>query len=320
MMKYVSLTLILFVVLAMLLGCAGTIPTAFPPTTAPQPTAISQATIVPSTPLGANPPATVAASGCRLRLATTTSTADTGLLDAILPDFEKKFNCHVDVVAVGTGQALEIGSKGDADVVLVHARAQEDAFVKNGDAKERFDVMYNDFILVGPKEDPAQVIGTKTAKDAFKRIADTQSPFASRGDKSGTNTKELSIWASAGITPTKEMKWYNSLGQGMGETLLFANEGKNYTLTDRGTWLGTKAKLPNLTIVLGGDTILQNPDKALYNPYGVMAVNPDKHPGVNYEMAMNFVNWIISPEEQKIIGAYGVDKFGQSLFYPNASP
>ncbi|HZQ10546.1 MAG TPA: substrate-binding domain-containing protein [Anaerolineae bacterium] len=312
MMRYFSFALILFVGLTVLLGCAGTIPTAFPPTIAPQPTAISQATTAPQS--------TASASGCTLRLATTTSTADTGLLDAILPDFEKKFNCHVDVVAVGTGQALEIGSKGDADVVLVHARSQEDAFVKNGDAKERFDVMYNDFIVVGPKEDRAKVIGTKTAKDAFKLIADSQSPFASRGDKSGTNTKELSIWASAGITPTKAMKWYNSLGQGMGETLLFANESKNYTLTDRGTWLATKDKLPNLIIVLGGDTILQNPDKVLYNPYGVMAVNPDKHPGVNYAMAMNFVNWIISPEEQKIIGAYGVDKFGQSLFYPNASP
>ena len=298
LMKHFSFTLILFSLLAVMLGCAAPAPTAAP--------------IVQPTPAPAS-------TACALRLATTTSTADSGLLTAILPDFEKKFNCKVDVVAVGTGQALEIGSKGDADVVLVHARASEDKFVKEGNAKERFDVMYNDFVLVGPKNDPAQVAGTKSGKAAFKLIADTSSPFASRGDKSGTNSKELSIWASAGMTPTKEMKWYNALGQGMGETLLASNEGNFYTLTDRGTWLSMKDKLSNLVIVLGGETIDQNPDKALLNPYGVMAVNPEKFPSMNAALASNFVQWLVSPETQKAIGEYGKDKFGQALFYANAA-
>jgi tungstate transport system substrate-binding protein len=235
-----------------------------------------------------------------------------------VPDFESKFDCAVDVVAVGTGQALEIGSNGDADVVLVHARAQEDKFVSDGNARERFDVMYNDFVVVGPSADPAGVAGTSSAKDAFTTIADAEASFASRGDKSGTNSKELSIWASAGITPTAEMGWYNALGQGMGETLLFSNENGSYTLTDRGTYLAMRDRLPELVIVLGGETIDENPDKALYNPYGVMAVNPDKHPGVQFEMAMNFVRWIISPETQEMIGEFGADTFGQPLFYANA--
>ena len=263
-------------------------------------------------------PAAPAASGCALRLATTTSTADSGLLTFILPDFEKKFNCKVDVVAVGTGQAIEIGTKGDADVLLVHARAQEDKFVADSHAKERFDVMYNDFILLGPKNDPAKVNGTSSSVEAFKAIANATAPFASRGDKSGTNTKELSLWASAGITPTKDMGWYDALGQGMGDTLLFSNEKGMCTLADRGTYLSMKDKLPDLVVAVGGNSIAENKDKTLLNPYGVMAVNPDKHPGVNYDMAMNFVKWITAVDEQKVIGSYGVDKFGQPLFYPSS--
>jgi tungstate transport system substrate-binding protein len=254
-----------------------------------------------------------------LRLATTTSTADTGLLDAILPAFEKANNCKVDVVAVGTGQAIEIGRKGDADVLLVHARAQEDLFVSDGFARQRFDVMYNDFILVGPKADPAGAAGMTTAKEAFKAIMDKQALFVSRGDKSGTNTKELSVWTSLGITPTQAMAWYNSIGQGMGDTLIFANEKQGYTLADRGTWLATESKLPNLKVIVGGNTLTENKDKVLLNYYGVMAVNPDKYPSVSFDLAMKFVNWLISPEEQKIIGAFGVDKYGQPLFYANAS-
>ncbi|MBI5563486.1 MAG: substrate-binding domain-containing protein, partial [Chloroflexi bacterium] len=180
-----------------------------------------------------------------LRLATTTSTADSGLLDAILPEFQAKYNARVDVVAVGTGQALEIGTKGDADVLLVHSRKGEDKFVADGDAKERFDVMYNDFILLGSKDDPAKINGAATVKDAFKAIMAASAMFASRGDKSGTNTKELGIWSSMGVTPTKEMTWYQALGQGMGETLIFAYETKSYTLSDRGTWLSQRANLPN---------------------------------------------------------------------------
>jgi tungstate transport system substrate-binding protein len=290
------------------------VPTSAPavaPTQAPTkaPTAAPTATSIRSS---------IAGSGCHLILSTTTSTQDSGLLDFILPDFQKKFNCTVDVVAVGTGQAIAIGQKGDADVLLVHARAQEDQFVKDGHAKERFDVMYNDFILVGPKSDPAKIGGMKSSKDAFKAIMDAKTTFASRGDKSGTNTKELSIWSSISITPTKEMPWYNALGQGMGETLLYSDQQNAYTLTDRATWLATKDKLPNLVILLGGNNINENTDKDLLNPYGVMAVNPDKHPGVNYDMAMNFVKWITGVDEQKVINTYGVDKFGQQLFYASS--
>jgi len=266
----------------------------------------------------AQPTSKPAASGCTLRLATTTSTADSGLLTFILPDFEKKNNCKVDTVAVGTGQAIEIGTKGDADVLLVHARKQEDQFVKDGHAKERFDVMYNDFILLGPKSDPAKISGMASATDAFKAIAAAQAPFASRGDKSGTNTKELSIWAAASITPTKDMAWYNALGQGMGETLLTSNEKGAYTIADRGTYLSMKDKLSNLVIVLGGNSIQENKDKNLLNPYGVLAVDPGKHPGVNSDMAAKFVQWITSVDTQKMIGSYGVDKFGQPLFYADS--
>ncbi|NTU65854.1 MAG: tungstate ABC transporter [Chloroflexi bacterium] len=251
-----------------------------------------------------------------LRLATTTSTEDSGLLDNILPEFEKLCNCRVDVVAVGTGQAIEIGSKGDADVLLVHARKSEDKFVADGFAKERFDTMYNDFILLGPKNDPAKAASAASAKDAFQAIMDTQSTFASRGDKSGTNSKELSIWSSLGITPTADMPWYKALGQGMGETLTFANEQGVYTLADRGTYLAMKDKLPNLAVVVGGNTLAENKDKSLLNPYGVMAVNPDKHPGVKYDLAMQFIQWLNSVETQQKIQDYGKDKFGQSLFYP----
>jgi tungstate transport system substrate-binding protein len=254
-----------------------------------------------------------------LRLATTTSTADSGLLDAILPEFQSKYNARVDVVAVGTGQSLEIGSKGDADVVLVHSRKGEDQFVADGHAKERFDVMYNDFIVLGPQDDPAKVSGMATGKEAFKAIMDANATFASRGDKSGTNAKELSIWSSMGITPTADMPWYKALGQGMGETMIFANEQGAYTLSDRGTYLAMMDKLPDLAVVVGGNTIDENKDKSLLNPYGLLAVDPDKHPGVKYDLAMEFVKWMTSVDEQQKIGDYGKDKFGQSLFYPSSA-
>ncbi|HET7087138.1 MAG TPA: substrate-binding domain-containing protein [Anaerolineae bacterium] len=253
-----------------------------------------------------------------LRLATTTSTDDSGLLDAILPDFEARCGCRVDVVAVGTGQALEIGAKGDADVVLVHSRKAEDKFVTEGHARERFDVMYNDFIVVGPRDDPAQIAGLAAAKDAFEAIMNSQALFASRGDKSGTHSKELSIWSSLNITPTAEMLWYKSLGQGMGETLVFANEQRAYALADRGTYLSMSDGLPNLAVLVGGANLSENKDEALLNPYGVMAVNPDLHPGVRFDLAMQFIDWLTSPETQAKIGSYGADKYGQPLFYPNA--
>ena len=297
-------------------------PTAAPqpvaPTQPPAPTSVPAATATTAAPTPTSIRSSITSSGCNLILATTTSTQDSGLLDFILPDFQKKFNCKVDSVAVGTGQAIAIGQKGDADVLLVHARAQEDKFVADGHAKERFDVMYNDFILVGPKSDPAKINGMKSSKDALKAIAAGQATFASRGDQSGTNTKELSIWSSIAITPTKTMSWYNALGQGMGETLLFSEQRNAYTITDRATWLATKDKLPDLTVLVGGNSIQENADKDLLNPYGVMAVNPDKHPGVSYDMAMNFVKWITGVDEQKVINTYGLDKFGQQLFYASS--
>jgi tungstate transport system substrate-binding protein len=262
-------------------------------------------------------PATPAVSGERqvLRLATTTSTADSGLLDAILPDFEQRYNAKVDVVAVGTGQALKLGENGDADVVLVHARKQEDAFVAAGFGINRRDVMYNDFVIVGPSDDPAKIKGQPKAADAFKAIAAKQATFDARGDNSGTATKELNIWSSLGMTPTAQFGWYKSLGQRMGETLIAANEQKAYALSDRGTYLSMRDKLPNLLNLVGGATIDENKDKALLNPYGVIPVNPAKHQGIKAELAEQFAAWITSPETQAAIGAYGKDKFGQPLFY-----
>lgn len=292
--------------------------TPVPPTSAPAPTKAPEPTKPPATAAPTAVPTKATTGPCALKLSTTTSTADSGLLAAILTDFEKKFNCKVDVVAVGSGQAITNGQKGDADVLLVHDRKAEDQFVKDGYTKERLDVMYNDFIIVGPKTDPAKITGMKLGKDALKAIMDSKATFASRGDKSGTNSKELSIWATISVTPTKEMAWYNALGQGMGETLLFANEKPAYTISDRATWLAQAAKLPNLAIWVGGNNIKENADKDLYNPYGVMALDPAKHPGVNAAMAANFVKWITSIETQKLIGAFGVEKFGSPLFYADS--
>ncbi len=252
----------------------------------------------------------------KLILATTTSTADSGLLDFLLPDFEAKYNCDVQIIAVGTGQALATGAKGDADVVLVHARSQEDKFVADGDGVNRQDVMYNDFIIVGPPSDPAGIQGLPSAADAFAKIAQAKAPFASRGDGSGTETKEKAIWKAAGITPDPQSGWYFSLGQGMGDTLLFASEKGAYTLADRGTYLSMRGKL-NLAILVGGESIDQNADKTLLNPYGVIAVNPAKHPNVNYDLAMKFIDWLTSVETQKRILEFTVG--GQPLFYPDSA-
>ncbi|MEZ4541750.1 MAG: substrate-binding domain-containing protein [Chloroflexota bacterium] len=253
-----------------------------------------------------------------LRLATTTSTADSGLLDAILPGFEEANNARVDVVAVGTGQAIELGEAGDADVILVHARAREDAFVAEGHGINRRDVMYNDFVIVGPTADPAGVAGMPLASEALAAIAAANAPFASRGDDSGTHTKELSLWEAAGITPDPAGGWYNSLGQGMGETLTFANEAGAYTLTDRGTFLSMRDSLSDLAVMVGGDSIDGNADPALLNPYGVIPVNPDKSDAINNELAEKFAAWITSDAVQQQIGEFGVDTYGQPLFYPSA--
>ena len=250
-------------------------------------------------------------------LATTTSTADSGLLESILPVFEKANNAKVKVVAVGTGQALKLGQDGNADVVLVHARAQEEQFVADGWGVDRRDVMYNDFILVGPAQDPAGSKGLSTAAEALQAIASKQATFASRGDNSGTHTKEKDLWKKAGLEPKGD--WYKSLGQGMGDTLIFANEKGAYALADRGTYLSMKDKLPNLTILVGGASIKENSDQSLLNPYGVIAVNPARYPSVKFALAQKFMSWLTAVETQKLIGQYGVDKFGQPLFYPDSA-
>lgn len=239
----------------------------------------------------------------------TTSTENSGLFAYILPMFEKKTGIKVKVVARGTGAAIEMGKRGDADVAFVHAKEQELKAVEEGYFVNRHDVMYNDFVIIGPADDPAKIKGMKLAAEAFKKIA-ASSQFVSRGDNSGTNTKELAIWKKVGIEP-KGQKWYLEVGQGMEKTQRIANEKRAYTLTDRGTWLSTKDKDKlEMTIVLEGDPIL-------FNQYGVMAVNPEKHKHVKYKEAMEFVNWLISKEGQQAIGSFK-DKNGNPLFIPNA--
>lgn len=253
-----------------------------------------------------------------LTLATTTSTDDSGLLAELVPDFEARFGVRVDVVAVGTGQAMALGEAGDADVILVHSRAREDAFLANGHGTSRSDVMYNDFVLVGPASDPAGVGGLTLARRAFAAIALAEAPFASRGDDSGTHSKELSIWSDTGIQPDPRSGWYDSLGQGMGSTLSYANETGSYTLSDRGTFLSQRENLPNLRILVGGSSVDGNADPSLLNPYSVIPVSPAKG-GIEEELASEFAEWLTSVETQEAIAAFGVDTFGQPLFYP-ASP
>lgn len=244
-----------------------------------------------------------------LILATTTSTYDSGLLDYILPDFEATYNAKVDVVSVGTGQALALGESGDADVLLVHARAREDAFVEAGHGLIRYDVMYNDFVIIGPADDPAGIKGMTAAADALATIADAGATFVSRGDDSGTHTKEKDLWAAAEITP--EGDWYISAGQGMGEVITMSAELQGYTLSDRATYAARKAEGLELEVLVEGDP-------ALYNPYGVIPVNPAVHPGVNSDMAQAFALWIISLPTQDLIASYQRD--GTQLFVPDSIP
>jgi tungstate transport system substrate-binding protein len=239
----------------------------------------------------------------------TTSTENSGLFSYILPLFEKKTGIKVKVVARGTGAAIEMGKRGDADVAFVHAREQELKAVEEGYFVNRHDVMYNDFVIIGPSDDPAKIKGMKSALEAFKKIAGS-STFISRGDNSGTNTKEMAIWKKAGIDP-KGQKWYLEVGQGMEKTQRIADEKRAYTLTDRGTWLATKDKdRLAMGIVLEGDP-------TLFNQYGVMAVNPAKYAHVKYKEAMEFINWLISRQGQEAIASFK-DKNGNPLFIPNA--
>jgi tungstate transport system substrate-binding protein len=243
-----------------------------------------------------------------LILATTTSTVDSGLLDVLIPVFEKKTGTRVKTVAVGTGQALAMGEKGEADVLLTHAPGAEKKLVDAAVVVEYRLVMHNDFAIVGPPADPAGIKG-KPSPEAFSAIATKGAPFVSRGDDSGTHKMELSIWKNAAVTPAGN-KWYLESGQGMGATLLMTSEKKAYTLTDRATYLAQKSNL--------GLEILAEGDKALLNIYHVMMVSPEKFAKVNAAGAKAFVEFMVAPETQKMIGDFGKDKFGQSLFFPDA--
>jgi len=241
-----------------------------------------------------------------LRMATTTSTENSGLLKAILPAFESRSGMQVQVLAVGTGQALRLGCNGDVDVVLVHAPAAEQKFVDDGCGVNRRPVMYNDFVIVGPPGDPADIAQSRDAADALARIGKSREIFVSRGDDSGTNKKELALWETADVKP--EGSWYREVGQGMGKVLQMSGELEGYTLTDRGTWLAYRAKSPL--------KILFEKDPALFNPYAVIAVNPDRYPDSNYTGAMAFIGWLTSPEGQQRIADFRID--GQVLFTPTA--
>lgn len=240
-----------------------------------------------------------------LILATTTSTQDSGLLDVILPIFEEENNVKVKTIAVGTGQALEMGKKGEADALLVHAPKSEEEVVASGDATNRKRVMYNDFILVGPAEDPAGIKGMDI-KDAYIKISESDAVFVSRGDDSGTHKKELGIWTAAGITP--EGDWYVSTGQGMGQSLQVAAEKKGYILTDRATWLAQEKNLDTLELLVEGGEDLKN-------VYHVMQVNPEKHDKVNSTDAEKFVNFMVDAKTQDVIEEFGKKEYGQSLFF-----
>jgi len=243
-------------------------------------------------------------------VASTTSTQDSGLFEYLLPLFTKKTGIAVKVVAQGTGQALDTGRRGDADVVFVHAKSAEEKFLAEGEGVKRFPVMYNDFVLIGPKSDPAGIKGMKDVGKALTTIKDKQASFISRGDKSGTHIAELALWKASNIDIEKDKgPWYKSIGQGMGAALNTAQAGSGYVLSDRGTWLNFKNK--------GDLAILVKGDKRMFNQYGVMLVNPVKHPAVKKDLGQAFIDYLVSPQGQKDIANYKIN--GEQLFYPNAS-
>lgn len=244
----------------------------------------------------------------RLRMATTTSTEASGLLNALNPVFEKKHNAEVDVIAVGTGKAIKLGENGDVDIVFVHAPPAEKKFVEAGFGVDRTTVMHNDFVIVGPPSNPAGIAGSESAAEALRRIARSGETFVSRGDDSGTHQKEKSMWQSAGIEPSGN--WYLAVGQGMGIVLQVADDKQAYALTDRGTYIAYKDKI-ELKVVSEGD-------KALYNPYHIIVVNPERHPHVKYDLATDYIDFVTGEEGQKIIRDYRIR--GQQLFYPDAMP
>lgn len=245
-----------------------------------------------------------------ITLATTTSTEDSGLLDFILPAFTAAHNVTVEVIAVGTGQALQLGVDGNADVLLVHARAREDEFMTAGDGVRREDVMYNDFVILGPSSDPAGIKGMTDGSAALAQLAAAQSPFVSRGDDSGTHSKEKAVWAAAGIEPAGD--WYISAGQGMGAVLTMADELQAYTLSDRATYLARTLEGTALEIMVEGDAVL-------FNPYGVIAVNPAKGDHIKNDLANLFIDWLIAIPAQELIAEFGVAEFGAPLFTPDST-
>jgi tungstate transport system substrate-binding protein len=244
-------------------------------------------------------------------VSSTTSTQDSGLFGYLLPLFKQKTGIEVKVVAQGTGQALDTGRRGDADVVFVHAKSAEQKFLAEGEGVKRYPVMYNDFVLIGPKSDPAGIKGMNDVAKALQTIKEKQAPFISRGDRSGTHIAELALWnKDAGIDIDKDKgPWYKSIGQGMGAALNTAGAGNAYVLSDRGTWIHFKNK--------GDLQILVEGDKRMFNQYGVMLVNPTKHPNVKKELGQQFIDYLISPEGQKDIANYKIN--GEQLFYPNAN-
>jgi tungstate transport system substrate-binding protein len=243
-------------------------------------------------------------------VASTTSTQDSGLFGFLLPKFKEKTGIIVKVVAQGTGKALDTARRGDADVVFVHAKAQEEKFLAEGNGVKRFPVMYNDFVLIGPKSDPAGIKGMKDVGKALVAIKDKGKDFISRGDRSGTHSAELKLWKASGIDIEKDKgPWYKAIGQGMGAALNTAKASNAYVLSDRATWIHFKNK--------GDLEILVEGDKRMFNQYGVMLVNPAKHPNVKKELGQRFIDWLISPDGQKTISDYKID--GQQLFYPNAN-
>lgn len=289
--KFLSIGLVCLLALTLFAGCGG-----------------DGTTVDPT----ADPTTVKAESKGRVILSTTTSTQDSGLLEFILPDFTAKTGWEVDTVAVGTGAALKMGRDGEADVLLVHAKADEVKFVEDGYGLKRFDVMYNDFIVVGPKDGAIEY--NKDVEATFKKIVDNKLAFVSRGDDSGTHKKELAIWNKIGIadpTNADTMTAYTSTGQGMGATLGVASETNAYCMTDRATWLTFQDK--------GDLEIVCELSENLLNYYGVIAVNPDTNDKINAEGAQAFVNWIISDETQALIGTFGVEEFGSALFTPNAA-
>ena len=297
----------LLIIFALTIGaCAPVTPAPTEPPATLAPTEVPPTAIPPT----AEPTAKPAPANPTLILATTTSTQDSGLLDVLIPLFEAETGYTVQTVAVGSGQAMEMGQQGNADVLLVHSPSAEKTFMSDGWGKERALVMHNDFIIVGPADDPAKIKGLSAA-DAFKAIAAAQSTFVARADKSGTSTKELGIWKKVELDPaTEKPAWYLETGQGMGASLTITSEKNGYTLTDRATFLANKDNL-QLEILVEGDN-------SLLNVYHVITVNPDKWPKVNYEGATAFSKFMTEPSTQEVIGQFGVDKYGQQLFIPDA--